>query len=298
MFDWNDLRHFLAVARHGSTIAAAKSLRVSQSTVHRRIEELELRLGRHIVVRQPTGYKLTEFGNQLVPLAERVEAGITSLERFVTATDTGLAGSIRLTCSETIGFRLVKAKILEEFQLRYPGVKIELLMSDRFFDLAKGEADVAIRAGKPEDESLIGRKLTDVTWALFASSDYVRQHGRLQKLADIADHFLVELDGGIANTDVGKWLREVCKKAKIAGRSNSVSGVLMSAKSGVGIAPLPIPLGTIDADLELQLKLPKITTGIYLLAHPDLRQMPRINAFFDFINTELDAVRGALVGEP
>lgn len=297
MFDWNDLRYLLAVARNGSTIAAAKSLRVSQSTVHRRIEELETRLERHIVVRHSTGYKLTEFGNQLVPLAERVETGIASLERFVTATDTGLVGSIRLTCSETVGFRLVKAGLLEKFHLGCPGVNVELLMSDRFFDLAKGEADIAIRAGQPDDESLIGRKLTDVAWGLFASSEYLQRHGRLRKLEDITDHFLIELDGGIANTDVGKWMNAVCKKAKSAGRSNSISGILMIVKSGVGIAPLPMPLATMDADLALLLEIPKITTGIYLLAHPDLRRMPRINAFMDFMTAESETARRALSGK-
>jgi DNA-binding transcriptional LysR family regulator len=297
MFDWNDLRYLLALARNGSTIAAAKSLRVSQSTVHRRIEELEARLGRHIVVRQATGYKLTEFGGLLVPLAERVEADIESLARFVAAADTSLTGAIRLTCPETVAFRLIKARLLDEFQLRCPGVKVELLMSDRFFDLAKGEADVAIRAGNPDDESLIGRKLADVAWALYASSDYVRRHGRLKKVEDIADHFFIEMDGGIANTDTGRWMQAACKAAKIAGRSNSLSGMLMSVKSGVGIAPLPLPLGSSDADLELLIEIPKITTGVYLLAHPDLRQMPRINAFFEFMNSERETVRRALSGE-
>ena len=73
MFDWNDLRHFLAVARHGSTIAAAKALHLSQSTVHRRLAELEKRIGRHVVIRHATGYRLTEFGNELLPLIKKVE---------------------------------------------------------------------------------------------------------------------------------------------------------------------------------------------------------------------------------
>ena len=79
MFDWNDLRHFLAVARHGSTIAAAKSLHLSQSTVHRRLAELEKRIGRHIVIRHATGYRLTEFGAELRPLVEQVEKAIGAI---------------------------------------------------------------------------------------------------------------------------------------------------------------------------------------------------------------------------
>jgi DNA-binding transcriptional LysR family regulator len=78
MFDWNDLRYFLSVARHGSTIAAAKALRLSQSTVHRRLAELEKRMGRHVVIRHATGYRLTEFGKELQPFAEQVEEAVAA----------------------------------------------------------------------------------------------------------------------------------------------------------------------------------------------------------------------------
>src|SRR5450432_4090376 len=106
MFDWNDLRHFLAVARHGSTIAAAKALHLSQSTVHRRLAELEKRIGRPIVIRHATGYRLTEFGNALLPLAEQVEKTVTSLERQLVAANDTPTGTVRVTCSESIGYRL------------------------------------------------------------------------------------------------------------------------------------------------------------------------------------------------
>src|SRR5438128_2230157 len=87
MFDWNDLRYFLAVARHGSTLAAAKALRLSQSTVHRRLAELEKRMQRRVVIRHATGYRLTEFGKALQPLAEQVEEAVARLDRHLTATD-------------------------------------------------------------------------------------------------------------------------------------------------------------------------------------------------------------------
>ena len=83
MFDWNDLRYFLAVARYGSTVAAAKALNLSQSTVHRRLVELEKRIGRDVVIRHATGYRLTQFGIELQPWAEQVEKAITSLERHL-----------------------------------------------------------------------------------------------------------------------------------------------------------------------------------------------------------------------
>jgi len=83
MFDWNDLRYFLAVAREGSTLAAARKLRVNQSTVHRRLATLEKALGCSLVERHPTGYRLTELGNQLRAQAEGIEEGIGALQRHV-----------------------------------------------------------------------------------------------------------------------------------------------------------------------------------------------------------------------
>src|SRR5262245_40006167 len=130
MFDWNDLTHFLAVARHGSTISAAKALKVSQSTVHRRLEELEARMGRHLVVRHTTGYKLTEFGAALVPVGEQVEAAVTSVERFVTASDATMSGTVRVTCSESIGYRLMQSSLLDDFQKQHSGLTVELIMGD------------------------------------------------------------------------------------------------------------------------------------------------------------------------
>jgi DNA-binding transcriptional LysR family regulator len=299
MFDWNDLRHFLAVARQGSTIAAAKAMRLSQSTVHRRLAELERRIGRNVVIRHATGYRLTEFGEELLPLAKRVEDAIATVERHLTATDDALAGSVRVTCSESIGFRLMKSPLLDGFHARYPGLRVEFVMSDRFLDLAKGEADVALRAGVPDDENLVGRKIADVPWALFASRSYIERHGHVDQMEDINGHAVVEFDGGIKDHHAAQWLRSVAPRARIAARSNTVPGLMMTVKSGAGLAPLPMPLAVREADLVRVLgPLPGLISHIYLLTHPDLRRTRRVGAFFDFIIAELDNVRLVLTDEP
>ena len=123
MFDWDDLRHFLAVARHGSTIAAAKALNLSQSTVHRRLAELEKRIGRNVVIRHATGYRLTEFGTELQPWAEQVEKAVSALERYLVAANDTPTGSVRVTCSESIGSRLMQSPLLDTFHNRYPGLR-------------------------------------------------------------------------------------------------------------------------------------------------------------------------------
>jgi DNA-binding transcriptional LysR family regulator len=295
MFDWDDLRYFLAVARHGSTIAAAKALDLSQSTVHRRLADLEKRIGRNIVVRHATGYRLTEVGMALRPWAEQVERAVDSLERYLVAADDTPTGSIRVTCSESIGYRLTQSLLLETFQNRHPGLRVELIMSDRFLDISKGEADVAIRAGIPNEETLVGRKIADVPWAFYCSRAYLARHGRVERPEDIAGHSVIGFDGDIRDHHAAKWLRSVAPTARVVARSNTVAGLLMTVKSGVGLAPLPVPLAAGESDLVLVLgPLPGLYSPIYLLTHPDLRHMPRVRTFFDFIIAEIDSVRSVL----
>lgn len=297
MFEWSDLRHFLAVARHGSTLAAARALGVNQSTVHRRLTELERRIGNSLVTRHPTGYRLTELGQSLLPYAQSVENAVIALERRVDGLDTGLEGTIRLTCPEPIVARLTASPLLEKFHERHPGLRIEFAMSDRYLDLSRGEADVALRSGDPEDPDLVGRKIADSVWAVYASRSYVQHHGRPQSAADLGRHLLVGFDGSMANHRAAKWLAAVAPQATIASRNNSVLGVLLAVKSGVGVAPLPTTIADAEQNLvQILPPVPELARGWYLLAHPELRHTPRISAFFDFIVEELPTVRSILMG--
>src|SRR5215469_15167725 len=185
MFDWDDLRYFLAVARHGSTLAAAKALKVNQSTVHRRLDELERRLDRQLVMRHPTGYKLTELGQDMVTYAQR---------RRLAATDTSFAGSVKLTCPVAIGVRLLHSPFIKKFGERYPNLRVEFVINDKLLDLAKGEADIAIRATAPFDEALFGRKIAETPWAIYASASYIERAGTITDVADIARHSVALYD--------------------------------------------------------------------------------------------------------
>lgn len=297
MFDWNDLRYFLALARYGSTLAAAKALGVNQSTVHRRIAELERRAGHSLARPHPSGYQLTEFGEALLPTAEKVEAAITALERQVQAYGNELTGTIRLTCPEPIVARITSSSLLQMFYERYPTLRVEFVMSDGYLDLSKGEADIAFRSGEPHDEQLVGRKIADSIWAVYASRSYVQHNGKPQSANDLNHHSIVGFDGMLMNHRAAKWLATVAPEANVAARNNSVLGVLLAVKAGVGIAPLPTPIA--DAEAELVQVLPPVKDlerGWYLLTRADLRQTPRIRAFFDFIIEKLEIVRPILTG--
>ena len=296
MFDWNDLRHFLAVARHHSTIAAGKSLGIAQSTVQRRINQLERRIGRQLMARHPTGYRLTEFGEALLPYAERVEAAIVDLELRLKDRERELSGVIRVTCPEPIVYRMTTSLLIDRFRSRHPALRIEFVTSDRYLDLSKGEADVAFRSGDTEDE-LVGRKIADSIWAIYASRAYVERHGRPAGPEDLSSHAWVGLDESLSQHRAAKWLRDAVPQARMATRNNSVLGMVSAVKSGIGIGALPTALGDAEPDLVRVLgPIAELARSWRLLVHPDLRRVPRIAAFFDFVAEEREALKSILTG--
>jgi DNA-binding transcriptional LysR family regulator len=246
MFDWNDLKYFLAVARHGSTIAAGKKLRASQSTVQRRLSEFEKQVGRKLVTRTASGYRLMDFGQELRPYAERIEASVGDFERHATGLGRDSDGVIRVTCPEPIVQRMTP--LIQRFHALHPNLRVEFVMSDRYLDLAKGEADVAFRSGDTDDE-LVGRKIADSVWAVNASREYVARHGKPERIEDLASHPLVCLDETMSNHRVAKWLKEIAAGARVVARNNSVLGLLHAVKSGIGIGPLPTAIADAEPGL-------------------------------------------------
>ncbi|MDE1968289.1 MAG: LysR family transcriptional regulator [Alphaproteobacteria bacterium] len=295
MFDWNDLRYFLAVARTGSTLAAAKAIGLSQSTVQRRLAVLEQRLNRQLVERHPTGYKLTALGEELRSYAEQVEEAVAAFERRLASSDKGLTGVVRVTCPEGLANNLA-LPLIEQFHARYPGLRADLVVTERILDLSKGEAEIAIRGGLPTDPVLICRKLSDNPWAVYASRSYLEQHDRPRCLADIVRHKVIGFSGDIANVHFAKWFESVAPRVAIAARSNTIVGLMMAAKSGAGLAILPAQLGDPEPDLVRVLESPDLVSYVYLLVHPDLQHVPRVRAFVDFIFAEMANFRPLLSG--
>ncbi|MBX3533524.1 MAG: LysR family transcriptional regulator [Xanthobacteraceae bacterium] len=297
MFEWSDLRYFLAVAEYGSTLAAGRALKKSQSTVQRRIVELERKLGRELVKRHATGYQLTEFGQQLLPFAREVERAVLALEQQKETLVRGETGVIRLTCPEPILFRIRQSRILDRFHEKHPSLKVEFAMSDKYLDIGKGDADVALRSGDTEDGVLVGRKIADSLWAVYASKGYIQNHGKPDSITVLHDHALIGLDETMAKHRLSTWLNEVAPGAQFAARTNSVLGLVAAAKSDTGVAALPTALGDAEPDLVRVFgPVPELSRAWRLLTHPDLRKTPRISALFDFVNEEISEWRKILTG--
>ena len=297
MFDWNDLRFLLAVAREGSTIAAARSLGVNQSTVQRRLAELEARLGQRLVERLPAGYRLTDLGAAVLDRAAAVQVAAEAFGQAVADLGRAHAGVIRLTCPEPIAIRLTGSGLLTRFQAAHPGLRVEFVLSDAYVDLAKGEADVALRSGDTEDGVLVGRRIADSLWAVYASRDYVARCGAPGSVAEMAAHPLIGFEDSMAKHRAVIWLREVAPGARFAAHSTSVLGLVSAAKAGVGVAALPTALGDAEDTLvRLFGPVDALTRAWRVLAHPDQRHTPRVDAFFRFIAAEGEALRPILTG--
>lgn len=296
-FNWDDLKHLLAVARHGSTLAAGRALGVDQSTIQRRLAELERRIGQSLVQRQSTGYRLTEMGQEMLPFAESVERAAQAFERQLHTLGTATAGTIRVTCPEPIVNRIMQSGLLDRFHAKHPAMRVQFVMSDKYVDLGKGDADVALRSGDTDDDELVGRKIGDSIWGVYASRAYVERHGQPASIDELTRHALVGFDDAMAKHRVAQWLRKVAPDVPLAARSSSVLGLVYSVKSGIGIGPLPLPIGDAEADLTRVLgPVPELSRIWRMLTTRELRRTPRVSAFFDFIIEEIDNLRPIITG--
>jgi DNA-binding transcriptional LysR family regulator len=291
MLNWNDLRYFLAVARGGSMSAAAKSLKVNQSTIQRRLSALEQTLECGLLERETAGYQLTPAGKQLLPYAKKVEAQVMAFQRAAASLDRQIAGELRVTCFVTIGHRIMKSGMLERFEAAHPGLAVELIMGQRALDLAAGEADIAIRGGGPGGGALIGRKIADLPWAIFASRDFVAKHGKPPDPVSIQSFPIIDLIDEIEDLPAARWLRHYGQHAKVVARCGNVPSAHLAAKSGAGLAALPAIHARGDDDLVCVLgPFAELNYPIYLYAHRAMRKVPRVDTFFRFCLRELKPI--------
>jgi DNA-binding transcriptional LysR family regulator len=297
MLDWDDLKYFLAVGRHGSTLAAGRALGVDQSTVQRRLVQLERRIGRSLVRKHATGYELTDFGVAILVHAKQVERAITAFSDFAAVSPIDAEGVIRVSCPGPIVNRLAQSDFLASFHCRHPLVRVEFVVSDHYVDLMKGEADVALRSGDTDDGDLVGRKVGDSYWAVYGSKHYVDEHGRPERPEDLEQHALIGLDETMATHRASIWLKRVAPKGRIVAVNNNILGMLYSAKAGLGLAPLPTAIGDGQPDLVRVLGPVAELTRIWrVLTSPEKRHSPHVAAFFDYVVEEVEALRPVLTG--
>lgn len=290
MFDWNDLRYLLAVARGGSTLAASRALGVNQTTVARRLEALEAALGVKLFDRGQTGSRLTAAGADLIGLAEAVERSTAAIAERAGAHARGLAGVVRVTTNEPTA-NLAIMPVLPEFRRLFPDIRVEMIITDAQLDLLKGEADVAVRGAQAvTNPDLVVRRIIDIPWAVYASRGYIAQHGRPRTIADLADHYLVGGEQQVAHIGALEWLLRQAPEAEVVCRSNTLSNLFQAVRAGLGVGPLPCIVASAEPALVRCLPAPaEFLDYLWLITAPELKNAPRVRAFMDFITPNIVA---------
>lgn len=297
VYDWNDLRHFLAVARSGSTLAASRALGVNQTTTARRIAALEQEIGMKLFDKRQAGYALTEAGGELLPAAERVEAEADGFAQQVGAMGRRVSGVIRVTTNEGLA-NVIMAPALSAFRRLHPEVRIDLLVDERRLDLGRGAADVALRTGsRPTEAGLVGRRLSSIAWAAYCSREYVERNGCPKTTDALSCHAVVGAEGPIAALPGWTWLRDTAPGAEVVTRSNSVTNLISAVRASLGVTVLPCFLADSDPALVRCLgPIRGIDTDLWLLTRENLRDVSRVRAFVDFLAAYVSSVRPLLTG--
>lgn len=290
MYDWNDLRAFIAVAESGSTQAAARSLRVSQTTVARRVAALEEALGLSLFERRQAGYALTPTGESLLPQASAVEGEATRFADAAAAELRNVSGTVRLTVMEIYAITIL-APILRDLHDAHPAIHIELDTSDAVKDLSAGAADIALRATKEmKGGALVGRRLAPSPWTLYCSRDYAERHGTPRTRAELALHPFIG-GGGSVWPPYRNWLQRYGLEESVVMHHDSAAGLLVGVRSGMGLAVLPVLVADQEADLVRLLEpMADDSTSLWLMTHERLRNVPRIRAVLDFLAPRLKAL--------
>jgi DNA-binding transcriptional LysR family regulator len=274
--DWNDVRIFLAVARAGTLGGAARTLKLSQPTMGRRLRALEEETGQVLFQRTADGFILTEEGAAVVTMAEQMEEGALTMERRLTGEALKLEGTLRVSSADWFG-AWVLPPVVASFSNSYPHVDIELLTGSRLFSLAQREADVAFRIVPFETADIVQRKLIEMRYGVYVASDHPDP-----KPGDGRGFRLITMDTSSGSfPDIG-WLTELFPNAPVALRCNNRNSQALMCARGVGIAVLPRPVGDqIAAVRRVELPHAPPTRDIWMGYHRDNRRLGRLRAFVD-----------------
>lgn len=280
--NWDHLRVFLAVARRGQILAAARQLGLNHATVARRLDALEEDLGMPLFERRPSGSTLTEAGERLLTVAERIETDVLEVTEDTQARSGSLAGVVRIGAPDGLGTYFLAAE-LGRLQAIYPNLIIELVPLPRVFSLSKREADLAISLDLPQEGKLLVSRLSDYTLGAYASRSYLAQHGIPQREEDLIDHVVVtgvEDYAYASSLDyaavLGRWAQREFRCAGVAGQIEAI-------RAGVGVGILHD--FTVQNDPDLVAILPEVSfrRSYHLLSHPETHALARIAVCRDYL---------------
>lgn len=283
MFNWDDLRFFLELARQGKLVQAAMRLHVDHTTVSRRISALEEKLDVRLFDRSPRGYQLTDAGLRLLPLAENMESSSNLIHQEISGKDARLGGTVRVSTPEALGSQVI-ARHVQEFRRVHPDIEIELVAETRRASLSKREADISISFSRPEAGRLVAWKLCDYRVRLYGSEEYLAKHDAISTTADLGSHEFVSYIDDLIEMPELRYLEATVKKPNVVFRSSNVIAQFNAIVQGVGLGMVHCFMAQREGRLRMVLADEvTVSRSYWLLVHEDLRHVARIDAVCRFL---------------
>ncbi|MFV0244958.1 MAG: LysR family transcriptional regulator [Qingshengfaniella sp.] len=295
--DWDDARYFLAIAREGQMLGAARRLAVSQAKLSRHLATLEAALGTRLLERTTRGCVPTADGRAFLETAERMEsAALTGMARLSQAA-TGLAGTVRIGAPDGLGASFLAPRLARLHQI-HPGLRIQLVPLPRTFSLSSREADLAITVERPTQGRLRTKRLSDYTLGLYAGADYLARQPPPATARDLHDHVLVGYVEDLIHTPALNYAEEFLPGWRSTIEVSTAIGQLQAIRAGAGIGALHDFMVAGDRALCAVLPDLSVTRSYWAVWHEDLRTDSRVRACVAFLDTEMQAARADLVRSP
>jgi DNA-binding transcriptional LysR family regulator len=295
---WDDFRLVKAIADTKSLTGAAAALNVNHSTVFRRLTDLEKRLGTVLFERHRSGYALTPAGDEMAQLAARMDDDVEAFALKLAGQSLIPTGELRVTTNDTLLVYLLMP-VFAAFRRAYPTINLDIVLTNQTLNLSKRDADIAIRATDSPPETLVGRRICGLNWAIYGrKSDYPEvTNGTYPDLDSLAAKLWVSLGDQLGHIRAVRYVHERVPEGQIAIKINTVLGLTEAVEEGIGIGPLPCLIADQRPTLvRLSDPNPDFATGLWLLTHPDLKSSPRVRAFLDLAATELMKRRSLIEG--
>lgn len=293
MLDWDDLKTFLAIARHRTLSAAARELKVSQTTMGRRLDNLQSRAGVTLLDRTPTGFQMTATGAAILEQVTRMEDAALALERTITGGDCRFEGLMRVTAVESFAAHVLTPG-LAPFQASHPDIVLEIIADNRSLSLARREADIAIRLGRFEAHETIVRKIGEMAFGVYASPAYLERYGTPNWERQAAAHRLVRVQDDLLDTPDASWFAGRAAAARAVFLANSREVQLRAVTDGIGLGCLPCYLADPCPGVVRIGDAGPPNREIWMGVHRDTRHTPRIVALQDAIIEAVNSARPKL----
>ncbi|MBS7704489.1 LysR family transcriptional regulator [Chelatococcus asaccharovorans] len=296
---WDDFRLVKAIADARGLPAAAAQIGVNHSTVFRRLGQIEEALGVKLFERHRAGYALTPAGEEIVAVAERVDADITAVTRKLVGRELAPAGELRVTTNDSLLVHLMTS-LFARFREAYPTIQLDVVLTNQALNLSKRDADVAIRATDKPPENLVGRRISNVAWALYGRAiDFPDpETQRAADLSTLCNRTWVSLGDNLGSLNVVRFVRTHIAPENVGYKVNTVLGLAEAIEAGLGIGHLPCFIADARPSLvRLQSPDKEFETQLWLLTHPDLRHNARVRALMDFLAAEMSQCRRYMEGE-